>query len=289
MYMTDTISKLFRGRKLVIATKHRKERVIAPLLEDFLGVETIVPRDFDTDQFGTFTGEIKRAGSQLEAARAKALAAMSNEGVDLGVSSEGVFGPHPSFPFVQSNLELVLLIDRKNGYEICGHHRTQETNMSARHVKSTKEALDFAQKIGFPEHGIIVRARENDCSEIYKDIRSEEALIGKVGEMLSRPTQKLIFLETDMRAHANPTRMMAIAKATEDLIKNMASLCPRCQTPGYIMVDFEKGLKCSICKLPTDLPLNDIYQCSVCNHREKRVVTIYGDSADAKYCQYCNP
>jgi hypothetical protein len=50
--------QLFKGRNLVIATLHGKEKVIAPLLEHALGVKIIVPEKFDTDQYGTFSGEI---------------------------------------------------------------------------------------------------------------------------------------------------------------------------------------------------------------------------------------
>jgi hypothetical protein len=268
---------------------HEKERVIAPLLERHLGVEIVVPAHFDSDKFGTFTREIKRAGNQLEAARAKAHAAMTSEKVDLGVSSEGSFGAHPSIPFVQSNLELVLFVDKKNGREIRGHHRTQETNMDGQYAQTVEEALDFAKKIGFPEHGIIVRKSENGCFGIHKNIRTEKALIETASKMLSEFFTKRIFVETDMRAHRNPIRMKAIEKATEDLVKNIFSLCPRCQAPGFVVIDFEKGLKCSLCGIPTDLPLNDIYHCDVCNHKEKKAVAKYGKSADPQYCGYCNP
>ncbi len=287
--MTDAIFKLYKGRRLVIATMHDKECVIAPLLEKHLGVEIVVPKKFNSDKFGTFTREIKRFGNQLEAARAKANAAMASEGVELGISSEGSFGAHPSIPFIQSNFELVLFIDKKNGYEIRGHHRTQETNIDGQYVTTVKEALDFAKRVGFPEHGVIVRKSENGRSGTYKNIQTEEALVKKVGEMLSRLFTKRIFIETDMRAHRNPTRIKAIEKATEDLIKNIASLCPKCRAPDFVVVDFEKGLRCSLCNIPTDLPLNDIYRCSTCNYTEKKVVTKYGKTADPQYCGYCNP
>lgn len=280
---------LFKGRKLVIATMHEKERVIAPLLEKHLGVEVVVPKQFDSDKFGTFTREIKRAGNQLEAARAKAHAAMASEGVDLGVSSEGSFGAYPSIPFVQSNFELVLFIDKKNGREIRGHHQTPETNMSGQYVTTAEEALKFARASGFPKHGVIVRKSENGRSGIYKNIGTEEALIETASKMLAGLFTKRIFVETDMRAHRNPTRMRAIKKATEDLVKNIFSLCPKCQAPGFVVIDFEKGLRCSLCDIPTDLPLNDIYHCDACNHREKKVVTKYGKTADPQYCGYCNP
>ena len=63
---------LFADRVGVLATMHQKEIVIAPLVEQELGVKVVVPENLDTDAFGTFTREIKRPGDQLEAARLKA-------------------------------------------------------------------------------------------------------------------------------------------------------------------------------------------------------------------------
>jgi hypothetical protein len=58
---------MFKGRSLVIATK--KEKVIAPLLEEALGIVCFVPEDFDTDTLGTFTGEIERKLDPISTAR----------------------------------------------------------------------------------------------------------------------------------------------------------------------------------------------------------------------------
>ncbi len=199
---------------------------------------------------------------------------MKIENVDLGISSEGSFGSHPSIPFVQGNLELLLFIGKKNGFEILGHHRTPETNIDGRYVTTVEEALDFAKKIGFPKHGVIVRKSKNGHFGIYKDITTEKHLIKTVKKLLNNLFTNLftnrIFIESDMRAHRNPTRMKAIKKATKDLIKNIKSLCPRCKAPGFIVVDFKKGIRCSWCNSPTDLPIYDIYKCSVCNYEEKR-------------------
>jgi hypothetical protein len=280
---------IFKGRKIVIATAHNKEEVIAPLLEEALDVAVIIPQNFNSDTFGTFTREIKRAGDQLEAARAKVYAAMEQEGVDLGVSSEGSFGSDPSTPFIQSNFELVLLIDKKHNYEIKGHYKTSKTNISGEYVSSIEEALEFAQKIGFPKHGIIVRKSDKNHNKITKDIHTEADLKEKVTKLLSSPFTKKVFLETDMRAHKNPTRMQAIELATKDLIKNIKSLCPDCSAPGFTIIDYEKGLRCSHCKFSTDTPLYDIYQCNTCGYKEKKLVTKYGDFANPQYCENCNP
>ena len=89
--MTD-VQSLFRGRKLVIATMHGKEQVIAPVLQEALGVEMILTGSLNTDTFGTFSGEIPRELSPEAAALAKCNLAMQLTGCDLAVASEGSFG-----------------------------------------------------------------------------------------------------------------------------------------------------------------------------------------------------
>ena len=245
----------FKGRTAVLATMHGKEKVIAPILEHTLGIKVVLPKDFDSDQFGTFTRDIARTGNQLEAARRKAKTAMTMLGLDLAIASEGTFGADPQIPFIQSNLELVLLVDDKNGIEVKGHHRSSDTNMRGQYVSSVEEALEFAKSVGFPEHGVIVRKSKTGNASIYKGIKTEGELRQRVSNMLSGFFTKKIYIETDMRAHMNPTRMEKIAKATEDLVKNVTSECPECNTPGFVIVDFKRGLVCARCKLRTDSAL----------------------------------
>jgi len=279
----------FKGRTVILATMHGKEKVIAPILEKHLGVSVVIPKNFNSDNFGTFTGDVKRCGNQLEAARAKLYKAMEDEGADIGVSSEGSFGNHPSIPFIKSNLELLLFIDKKKGYEFQGYFRTPETNISGTYIKNAEEALDFARNIGFPTHGVIVKRNEHEKNAMHKDLQTEKEVIETVNTLLVNFSLEQIFIETDMRAHKNPTRMKAIEKATEDLVKNITSCCPNCKEPGFVMIDYIKGLQCSLCNLPTELGVYDVYGCKMCNHTENTLVTKYGKIADPKYCNHCNP
>ena len=281
--------RLFANRKIVIATMHEKERVIAPILEQSLGVNTIIPSNFNTDKFGTFTREIKRIGNQLEVARKKAYGAMELTKTNIAVASEGSFGEHPSIPFVQSNLELILFIDKENGYEIRGHYRTSKANIDGIYASSVSEVLEFAKEKNFPKHGLILRRTENGRFGIYKNIYTIEELKNQAQKMLSWSLTRKVFIETDMRAHRNPTRMRAIEKATENLLKNIHSYCPECDSPGFSVIKSQKGLLCSLCKLPTDLPTYDIYHCEKCNFSLQKRITEHGDFADPKYCNHCNP
>ena len=279
----------FNGRKIVIATMHEKEKIIAPILKNNLNLTPIILKNFDTDKYGTFAGEVKRKLNQLDTARKKAFDAIRISGVDLAIASEGSFGLHPSLPFIQSNLEVVVLIDQKNGFEISGYFNTTETNMDGQYVSSSVEAISFARKVGFPEHGVIVKKRQDSKFNLFKNIKTEKELENIVNKLLKSIFTKKIFIETDMRAHKNPTRMKAIEQATFNLVKNIQSECPKCFSPGFIVNDIEKGLICFDCSMPTILPKNYIFMCMKCNYVEKTPNIKHGKQADPFYCGYCNP
>jgi len=109
---------MFKGRTLLIASKHEKEKVITPILEKVLGVKCIVAKNFDTDELGTFTGEIERTDDPITTVRKKCQLAMEVSNCDMAIASEGSFGPHPSVFFVSADDEFLIFIDKKNGLEI---------------------------------------------------------------------------------------------------------------------------------------------------------------------------
>lgn len=101
-------------------TQHGKESVIAPVLDAALGCRVERVGGFDTDTLGTFTRNIPRAGSQIEAARRKARIGMELSGLPLGLASEGAFGPDPMACLLPWNVELLLFIDDERGIEVKG-------------------------------------------------------------------------------------------------------------------------------------------------------------------------
>ena len=109
---------MFSGRKLLIATKHQKEKAIAPFLEKELGVKCFVAENFDTDILGTFTGEVERKDDPITTARNKCLIAMELNHFDLAIASEGSFGSHPSIFFVHADEEIIFLINEQKDFLI---------------------------------------------------------------------------------------------------------------------------------------------------------------------------
>ena len=99
----------YKDQKILLATKHQKETVIAPIFKGTLEAQIIVPQDFDTDQFGTFSFEVPRHASAFETAVKKAKKAASDYGYSLAVASEGSFGAHPDYFWTSANTEIMVL------------------------------------------------------------------------------------------------------------------------------------------------------------------------------------
>ena len=148
---------MFSGRKLLIATKHEKEKVISPLLEMVFGLKCFVAENFDTDVLGTFTGEVERKDDPITTARNKCLMAMEKENCDLAIASEGSFGAHPSIFFVHADDELLLFIDKKNELKIIARELSTDTNFNGEEIKTEKQLKDFTKQVKFPTHGLIVK------------------------------------------------------------------------------------------------------------------------------------
>ena len=280
---------IFYGRTAVLGTKHGKERAIAPVLDEHLGVHVSVPEDFDSDRFGTFTREVDRAGNQLETARRKAQAAMNQSGKALGLASEGSVGPHPTVGLLPVNLELVVLIDRRHDVEIVGKNISPHVVMAHETVRSVDEALTWAERVGFPEHGLVVRRGPDDGRGMTKGIANEATLVEAVERLLRKPFVHSVFIETDLRAHMNPTRMDAIRDAAIDLVENARRRCPACERPGFSVDEARPGLPCAWCGLPTNATLAHVYRCGACAHRSVRRHPHGREAADPGQCPFCNP
>jgi hypothetical protein len=278
---------MFKGRRLLIATKHEKEKVMAPLLDDGLGVVSFVNVDFDTDTLGTFSGEVERKLDPLATARKKCLLAMKMSNCDLGIASEGSFGAHPSLFFASADDEFLIFIDKKNNLEIIARDLSAETNFNGSDIKNEKELLAFADLVQFPSHALILRASKNDNTSIVKGITNFKELKKSFHAMLHK--HKNVYAETDMRAMYNPSRMAIIKNATKKLLDKIHFCCPQCNTPGFGITNAKKGLACSLCGAPTKSTLSLVYSCQKCHYKREKKYPNKKTTEDPMYCDYCNP
>ncbi len=212
---------------------------------------------------------------------------MELSGTDLAVASEGSFGAHPFIPFAIAGDEMILLIDKKNSIEITARELTTATNFSGAAVENETALRSFAEQALFPSHRLILSEGQTKKQHITKGIVSWNELTERFHFMMSK--QMKIYVETDMRAMFNPTRMKTIGKACEKLIEKIKSTCPICHCPGFSVSSVQGGLPCSLCGRETRSTLLHLYHCQRCQHQEIKRYPHQKSEEDPMYCDYCNP
>lgn len=280
-------NKPYKGLTASLLTQHGKESVICPELLSTHGLEVIHVKGYDTDQLGTFTRDIPRYGSQLDAARRKARIGMELSGTQFGIASEGAFASDPYTGLLPWNYELVLLIDDIRNIEIIGFHGG-EAKSASKQISSWDELTAFLPEAQFPSHQLVMRPDDEFHLECRKGINSIASLREAYDWATHLSKEGNVFVENDLRAHTNPTRMANILKATQDLAKKMTNPCPKCDSPGFCIYETKKGLPCSHCKAPTNLPVAHIWSCVKCGYKHEEVIEDQ-TLADPSGCYDCNP
>jgi hypothetical protein len=274
------------GARAALVTLHGKERVVGPALRERLAAELEVVRDFDTDTLGTFTREVPRLDTQLDAARRKAALACERSGLSLGLGSEGAFVPAP-LGLGTWNVELVVWLDTERGVEVVGRARDAGLHHHDT-VRTLEELADAARRAEFPQHGLALRPHDPHDRRIRKGLRAWGDLEAAFrAAQLESPTGA-VFVENDLRAHQHPSRMAVIARAMIDLVERLARLCPACATPGFGRIEPIPGLPCGDCGTPTKVPLADLHGCVACETRES-LPRGCAEHADPSHCDVCNP
>jgi hypothetical protein len=263
---------------------HGKAAVIEPALAK-QGLRFVAPPPIDTDRFGTFTRDVARAGSQREALLAKAQAGLDHvPEADFAAASEGAFGPHPQMPFLPAGHEMVALLERSSGQAVIGRHLTSSTNFLQAQAASQAEVHAFADRVGFPEHALIVMA-DRAGPILAKGVTDAHLLATTCAAQCA--SGRPVWLEADMRAHFNPTRMAAIAAATDDLIRRLTARCPICAHPDWVP-QTTGGRPCKWCGGATIEPWIEAYSCDACGHSAERIVDPDRAGSPA-HCGDCNP
>lgn len=273
----------YRGVIAALTTKHDKEKVLGPALAR-IGISLRV-FPFDTDQFGTFSGETTRSAGQRETALNKARTGLTATGLLYGIASEGSVGPDPIIPFINSDLEAIAWIDNDLGFELVEFHRSVDIVAIQEKVRPKDSLENILKKADFPNHALIVRP-EKFPGSVFKGIRTLSELEAAIVKVASE-NQGPAIVESDLRAHMSPSRMKNVSAAAEQLVRRLETICKECKFPGFGVVEFLKGAECELCgEFIQEVVIGKKYGCVKCEYTEeeieKRTIT-------AANCPRCNP
>lgn len=280
------MTKRYNSQKVAFLTQHGKEQFVAPLLEPFLDCQIVQVAGYDTDQLGTFSGEIKRIENQIETARNKARIGMRLANVPFGMASEGAFVADPFSGLMPWNIEVVLWVDDEDQFEVIGIAQGPARSLH-RSLRKIADLENFAQEAGFPAHHLILRPQSDQDTRMVKGIANWDQLRKAFIDCHALSDNGLVHAENDHRAFCSPTRQEMIVRATHDLMKKFESTCPACALPGFAATGQKSGLMCRACGNTTKAPMSYIMHCNACHHSEEKKST--QQWADPSQCDFCNP
>lgn len=278
----------YAGRLVALATRHGKQRALARPFRAALGADLRV-FDLDTDRLGTFSGEVARAADALTTCRRKAELGLAQAGCGLALASEGSFGPHPAVPLLSAGLEMLVFLDRERQLEVVEQRLELGSNYSRFRLDPGSDPGPWLQRIGFPAHAVIVRSVADPPVPCVKGIQARAELERAIATCRAAAGPTPLVLETDMRAHLNPTRMASIRRLGFRLVRRLAARCPACHAPGWGRSATLPGLPCSWCGGPTELVARELWSCVACDHSEERPRADGRSLADPAHCPACNP
>lgn len=284
--LVEHVAEHLAGREGAILTRHGKAGVICSALSSF-EMRLRVTEAIDTDTFGTFTREIPRVNDSSVTVLKKARAASEVARVPIGIASEGSFGPSSHLPGAAMGTELVAMVDTELGVEVVGCDITHETTFGGR-IAHPSTLSRVAGDFNMPSHGVIVMPLENAkpvARDVQKGIRTEAELEKAIAAVAN--AEGFAWVESDMRAHMNPTRMRSISRAAEDLARKIACRCPQCGLYGFARDRMIGRLPCEECGGPTVRSRAEILTCRRCGYEEERRLGPL--VASAFFCPGCNP
>ncbi|MDN3652368.1 hypothetical protein QWY77_06280 [Thalassotalea ponticola] len=280
-HVTDAQSE---RQTVVLLTKHGKQQQVAPELAK-LGFRVEVTQQCDTDQLGTFCGEVERSLSPIECAIKKARLATEVSGERWGLGSEGSFGQGPIPGLFNWDSELLALYDATTQQTIVAS--AAGPVMLTRYQGNDLNAMRAALAEVTPGQALILKTE----STISKGLATVDDVVERLrsSQLIENETKLVesIVVEPDLRAMHCPQRQAYIVKAAQQLVERMQSLCPQCNAPNFYYVKAITGLPCGDCGTPTERAKAYLKQCSQCQHQYQQPCA--EAVADPYVCQWCNP
>lgn len=280
-----SIAASYRGQSVALATLHQKGALAKEPFFKILGM-CVDEIQVDTDQFGTFSGDVERTLSPQEVLMAKAQLGIANSQSKYALSSEGTIGADPMVGFLNSDIEHVGFLDSVHNLFISHSYRSFDIQAHTHQYTPGEDLSTFLTKADFPRHQLIVKSHDSGVRPLAKGISTLEELTSVLNAADAEGLRK-ITIESDLRAHASPSRAANIKQAFTELATKINTPCPECESPGWAISSSIAGLACLDCGEETEAVKAYIYGCISCTHTQEGETLAEG--VDPSRCNWCNP
>jgi hypothetical protein len=182
-----------------------------------------------------------------------------------------------------------VLVDLASSMVRRHRHISTDAVCDGRECSSLEELSTFVARLPFPAHRLVLRPRRawSPGDSVLKGIAGSSELERHARALLTE--HGLLWVEVDLRAHANPTRMQVIARAAREFTDELATPCPACGAAHFRVVEAVPGLPCAECLAPTRSALGLRRACDPCGHTAGSPRPDGRLHEDPTYCDACNP
>ena len=272
--------------KVAVATKHGKLAQIAPAF-DRLKQWQLELAPIDTDEFGTFSGEVERTLSPRETVIEKAKAGARSLGFDYGIASEGTIGAHPHLPFTNSDYELMAFVCLSKDVAIVESFLSADITAYSQDVSHSSDLDVISDGLDLPSHAANIIVETKSGRQIHKGITDVHEVRRIVEQYLVGGANN-VRVESDFRAMNSPSRQANIAICAQRLALRVGAHCPGCSHFGWGRVGYEYGLPCVSCGLMNESVANaEKLGCPGCDFVELNEFA--QEAIDPSRCEFCNP
>jgi hypothetical protein len=271
---------------VAVATKHGKLAHIAPAFEEMKEWRLELAL-IDTDEFGTFTGEVERSLSPRETVIEKAKAGARFLGLDYGIASEGTIGAHPHLPFINSDHELMAFVCVDRNLEIVESFLSADIVAYRQEVTRTTDLGELIRKLDLPNHATNIVVETKFGREVHKGVTDVD-VARKTIEQLVKNDENRVSVESDFRAMNSPSRQQNIRRCAQRLAARVAATCPGCSLFGWGKIGYEYGLPCTTCgRFNENVANAEKLGCLSCDFTELN--HLGRETIDPGRCDFCNP
>ena len=284
---------------ILIASMHQKEKAIMPAFDAYYNdICRHIADKLNTDQFWTFSGEIKRPTDMQNTLSMKITAALSlYSKYTIAIWTEWSFTS--IFPWIVRNTECIMLQDKRFWYTFSTCYTATISCPQRFCTNSWCDASEFIlTSFLFPEEWCIIYPEKYSSTLFHRLYNNKNNWITKwITDLESAKTaffiaskissNNKVIIEPDFRALFCPQRMKNIVLAANQLIKQIQTSCPNCFSPWWTIKDQEGLALCHFCSSVTTYPTHEIRWCQNCAYRVKKEIDILQFPLDS--CSICNP
>lgn len=216
----------YAGKVVILNSNEAKSIAIGPPLWERLRMSTLeYVSNWGEDNSSIY--DVYREEDLVSLARQQCDVVIERLGnkAEYIIATEGAILQDSTMPSPRQHLEVIYFIDRPHGFHLHLSRSSTITNYERGEMNSLEDLFAFAKRVQFPSQSLLIGPNgSSNVDASLMQVNHYDDLVGAfIASMKLSPVQS-VWVETDMRAWANPSRMQVIRELSASLALQLSKL-----------------------------------------------------------------